>query len=71
MEENKVVEMGMEAINKANGNLGVVAVSAVGTLLVATGVYFGIKKGKEAVKAHKAKKAKAVEDAPEKETKKK
>lgn len=71
MEENKVVEMGMEAIGNVNGNLKVVAITAVATLATSAGVYFAVKKGTAALKARKDKKSKVVDEAPEKETKKK
>lgn len=71
MEETKVVEMGTEVIANASGNLKVVAGTAVATLAVSAGVYFVVKKGKEAWEARKQKKANAKEEVPTKETKKK
>lgn len=70
-EETKVVEMGTEMVANAPGNLKVVAVTAVATLAASAGVYFAVKKGKEAWEARKQKKASAKEKVPAKETKKK
>ena len=52
METEKIIETGAELVNKANGNVKVIIGSAVATMAVAAGVYFGCKKIK-AVHAEK------------------
>lgn len=60
----RIIEAGTELVTKANGNWKVIVGSAVATLAVGAGVYFGGKKVKSAIENRKTKK-KVVTVKPE------
>ena len=60
MEEVKVAEVAVEAVNGVKGNLMVVGITVAATLAVTVGGYYGVKAIKKGIANRKQKKEKEV-----------